>query len=201
MSESKVFAKALIMATKRKSNYSKSVYAPGPEQGEISTHTLSILADNQPGVMAKIIGQLSGRGYNIDSMTAAETDHDNHVSRLTIVTSGTDMVIEQIRAQLEKLVPVRSVRDLTVLGPYVSRELALVKVVGTKDDRVEALRIADIFRARVVDSTLESFVFEVIGTSDKIDAFIDLMRPLGMIDVSRSGIAAISRGTKKIGDD
>ncbi len=187
--------------SKRKSNYSKSVYSPGPAEGAVETHTLSILAENQPGVMAKIISTLSGRGYNIDSMTAAETDHDRNLSRLTIVTSGTEMVLEQIKAKLESIVPVRSVRDLTTHGPYVSRELALVKVKGTKEDRVEALRIADIFRARVVDSTLQSFVFEITGESDKIDAFIDLMHPLGLVDVSRSGVAAISRGEKSIGED
>ncbi len=186
---------------KRKSNYSASVYAPGQDAGAISTHTLSLLVDNQPGVLARVIGLFSGRGYNIDSLTVAETDHDKNLSRITIVTSGTDMVIEQIKAQLEGIVPVRSVRDLTVFGPYVSRELALVKVVGTKEHRVEALRIADIFRARAVDSSLESFVFEITGTSDKVDAFVDLMRPLGLVDVSRSGVAAISRGKKAIGED
>jgi acetolactate synthase-1/3 small subunit len=186
---------------KRKSNYSKSVYAPSPEIGKIATHTLSILVDNQPGVLARVIGLFSGRGYNIDSLTVAETDHDQNLSRITIVTSGTDIVIEQIKAQLESIVPVRNVRDLTVFGPYVDRELALVKVVGSKQKRVEALRIADIFRARAVDSTLESFVFEVTGTSEKVDAFIELMRPLGLVDVSRSGVAAISRGKKAIGQD
>ncbi len=189
------------MAKKRKSNFSQSVYAPGQDQGEIETHTLSILAENQPGVMAKIIGLFAGRGYNIDTLTAAETDHDNNLSRLTIVTSGVAIELDQIKNQLESLVPVRSVRDLTTYGPHVDRELALVKVVGDKEQRVEALRIADVFRARAVDSTLESFVFEVTGASEKVDAFIKLMRPLGMIDVSRSGVAAISRGKTAIGDD
>lgn len=188
------------MATKRKSNYSKSVYAPARDAGDIQTHTLSILVDNQPGVLAKVIGLFAGRGYNIDSLTVAETDHDQNLSRITIVNSGTDIVIDQIKNQLESIVPVRSVRDLTLYGPYVDRELALVKVVGTKEARVESLRIADVFRAHTVDSTLESFVFEVTGTSSKVDAFIDLMRPLGLIDVSRSGVAAISRGKSAIGD-
>lgn len=186
---------------KRKSNYSKSVYAPGQDPGALQTHTFSLLVDNQPGVLARVIGLFSGRGYNIDSLTVAETDHDRNLSRITIVSSGTEMVLDQIKAQLESIIPVRSVRDLTTFGPYVDRELALVKVAGTSDKRVEALRIADIFRARVVDSTLESFVFEVTGTSEKVDAFIDLMRPLGLVDVSRSGVAAISRGKKAIGEN
>src|SRR5262249_5086753 len=129
----------------------------------------------------------------------AETDHNKHLSRITIVSSGTALVIEQIKAQLERMVPVRNVRDLTTSGPFVDRELALVKVSGKGEKRIEALRIADIFRARVVDSTLESFIFEVTGTGAKIDAFLDLMRPLGLIDVSRTGIAAISRGKSAIG--
>jgi len=186
---------------RRKSNFSKSVYAPGQEAGAVETHTLSILVDNQPGVLARVIGLFAGRGYNIDSLTVAETDHDKNLSRITVVTSGTEMVLDQIRAQLESIVSVRSVRDLTNFGPHVSRELALVKVVGSKESRIEALRIADIFRARAVDSTLESFVFEITGTSDKIDAFVDLMHPLGLVDVSRSGVAAISRGRKAIGEE
>lgn len=189
------------MAKKRKSNFSQSVYAPAPDAGEIITHTLSILVENQPGVLAKVIGLFAGRGYNIDSLTVAETDHDQNLSRITIVTSGTDLVIEQIKNQLEGIIPVRNVRDLTVFGPHVDRELALVKVIGDGESRVEALRIADVFRAHAVDSTLESFVFEITGNSGKVDAFIELMRPLGLIDVSRSGVAAISRGKCAIGDD
>ncbi len=189
------------MAPKRKSNYSKSVYAPGQDAGEVETHTLSMLVENQPGVLARVIGLFAGRGYNIDSLTVAETDHDQNLSRITIVTSGTKMVLEQIKAQLEGIVPVRSVRDLTTFGPHVKRELALVKVVGTENNRIEALRIADIFHAEAVDTTLESFVFEITGPSEKIDEFIDLMRPLGLKDVSRSGVAAISRGKQAIGED
>lgn len=184
----------------KKTGKSKSVYAPGPKEQEAAAHTLAILVKNEPGVLAKVIGLFSGRGYNIDSLTVAETDHDKHLSRITIVCSGTPMVIEQIKAQLERLVPVQNVRDLTTHGPFVDRELTLVKVSGKGDKRIEALRIADIFRARVVDSTLESFVFEVTGTTEKIDAFLDLMRPLGLIDVSRTGIAAISRGQTAIGE-
>lgn len=188
------------MTKKRTSNYAQSVYAPSPDQGAIETHTLSILVDNEPGVLARVIGLFAGRGYNIDSLTVAETDQDQNLSRITIVTSGTNIVLEQIRAQVENIIPVRSVRDLTTHGPYVDRELALVKVLGNKENRVEALRIADIFRARVVDSTLESFVFEITGTSDKVDAFIALMHPIGLKDVSRSGVAAISRGVMAIGE-
>lgn len=178
---------------------SKSVYAPNPEQQEEETHTLAILVDNEPGALAKISGLFSGRGYNIESLTVAETDHLHNVSRITIVCTGTPMVIEQIKAQLERLVLVHEVSDLTIEGPHVERELALVKVACVKDKRIEALRIADIFRARVVDSTLESFVFEVTGDTGKVNAFVELMLPLGLVDVSRTGVAAISRGAEAIG--
>jgi acetolactate synthase-1/3 small subunit len=161
-------------------------------------HTIAVLVDNEPGVLARVIGLFSGRGYNIDSLTVAEVDREQHLSRINIVTSGTAQVIEQIKALLDKLVPVRKVADLTIDGPHVERELALVKVAGTGEKRVEALRVADIFRARVVDSTIESFVFELTGASDKIDAFIQLMQALGLVDVSRTGVVAISRGPKPI---
>jgi len=160
----------------------------------IETHTIAVLVDNEPGVLARVIGLFSGRGYNIDSLTVAETDVHENLSRITIVTTGTPMIIEQIKAQLERLVPIHSVRDLTLYGPYVERELALVKVQGKGESRVESLRIADIFRARVLDSSNESFVFEIVGDTGKLNAFIKLMEPLGLIDVSRTGVAAIARG-------
>ncbi len=160
----------------------------------IETHTLAVLVDNEAGVLARVIGLFSGRGYNIESLTVAEVDHEGHLSRITIVTRGTPAVIEQIKAQLGRIVPVHEVHDLTVEGPSVERELALFKVTGQGDKRIEALRLAEIFRANVVDSTLESFVFEMTGTSEKIDAFADLMRPLGLIEMARTGIAALSRG-------
>ncbi|MGB0719645.1 MAG: acetolactate synthase small subunit [Bdellovibrionales bacterium] len=185
----------MTAATKlKKDKKSKSVYADGPDNQTIETHTLAIIVKNEPGVLARVIGLFTGRGYNIESLTVAETDHEKHTSRITVVSSGTPMVLEQIKAQLEQLVPVVRVRDLTTFGPHVNRELALVKVAGSGEKRIESLRIADIFRARAVDSTLESFIFEITGTTEKIDAFIDLMRPLGLVDVSRTGIAAISRG-------
>lgn len=186
------------MTTEKRKKRSRSVYAPGPKEVVIESHTFAVLVENEPGVLARVIGLFSGRGYNIDSLTVAETDHDASLSRITIVCSGTPQVIEQIRTQLERLVPVRSVKDLTTHSPFVDRELALVKVVGEGEKRIEALRVADIFRARVVDSTLESFVFEVTGTTEKIEAFLDLMRPLGLIDASRTGVAAISRGKDSI---
>ena len=164
----------------------------------VQVHTFSILVENEPGVLARVIGLLSGRGYNIDSLTVAEVDDAEHLSKITIVSSGTQMVLEQIRAQLERLVPVRAVSDLTVDGLSVERELALIKVSGEGESRVESLRIADIFRAHVVDSTNESFVFEIVGSTDKLDAFIDLMKPLGLVDVSRTGVVAIARGAKPI---
>jgi len=157
-------------------------------------HTLTVLVDNEAGVLARVIGLFSGRGYNIESLTVAETDHEGRLSRITVVTIGTPSVIEQIKAQLGRIVPVHEVHDLTVEGPSVERELALFKVSGTGNDRIEALRLAEIFRANVVDSTLESFVFEMTGTSEKIDAFADLMRPLGLTELARTGVAALSRG-------
>src|SRR3954462_8538744 len=157
-------------------------------------HTLSVLVDNEPGVLARVIGLFSGRGYNIESLTVAEVDKRENLSRITIVTSGTPMIIEQIKAQLSRLVPVRKVHDLTEEGPFVEREMALVKVTGKGESRIEALRLADIFRARVVDTTIESFVFEMTGSAEKLNAFIALMEPLGLAEVSRTGAAAIARG-------
>ncbi len=160
--------------------------------------TISVLVENEAGVLARVIGLFTGRGYNIDSLTVAAVDPVRNVSRINIVTSGTDMVIEQIKAQLDRLVQVHKVADLSKQGPHVARELALIKVVCTGADRVEALRLAEAFRARVIDATLESFVFEMTGNTDKLDAFIELMRGLGLAEVSRTGVAAIARGTATI---
>ncbi len=171
----------------------RSIYSDERER-----HTLAVLVENEPGVLARVIGLFAGRGYNIESLTVAEVDHEGHRSRITIVTTGTPQVIEQIKAQLGRIVPVHEVHDLTVEGPSVERELALFKVAGGGDARVEALRLADIFRANVVDSTLNSFVFEITGTPEKIDAFAELMRPLGLQEVARTGVAALSRGEKPL---
>jgi acetolactate synthase-1/3 small subunit len=160
--------------------------------------TISVLVDNESGVLARVIGLFSGRGYNIDSLTVAPVDAEGRHSRINVVTSGTAMVIEQIKAQLDRLVPVHRVADLTKEGPHVAREMALVKVIGTGEKRVEALRIADTFRARVVDTTTGSFVFELTGATEKLDAFIELMRDLGLAEVSRTGVAALARGTRTI---
>ena len=160
--------------------------------------TIAVLVDNEPGVLARVIGLFSGRGYNIESLTVAEVNTRESLSRITIVTSGTPMVIEQIKAQLERLVPVHKVCDLTMDGAHVDRELALVKVKSTGEARVESLRVAEIFRARVVDSTSESFVFEIVGDTGKLHAFINLMGPLGLVDVSRTGVAAIARGSRPL---
>jgi acetolactate synthase-1/3 small subunit len=157
-------------------------------------HTIAVLVDNEPGVLARVIGLFSGRGYNIESLTVAEVDRLEKLSRITIVTSGTPMIIEQIKAQLSRLVPIHKVHDLTDEGPHVEREMALIKVVGGGEARVESLRLADVFRARVVDSTTGSFVFELTGSAEKLDAFIALMEPLGLAEVSRTGAAAIARG-------
>jgi len=168
------------------------------QNNEIRRHIIAILVDNEAGVLARVIGLFSGRGYNIESLTVAEVNPREQLSRITIVTSGTMMIIEQIKAQLSRLVPVHKVSDLTIEGPSVSRELALVKVAASGEKRVESLRIADIFRARAVDSTNESFVFEIVGATDKLDAFIRLMEPLGLVDVSRTGVVAIARGPQPI---
>jgi acetolactate synthase-1/3 small subunit len=160
----------------------------------IVAHTISVLVTNEPGILARVVGLFSGRGYNIESLTVAETDARKGLSRITIVTKGTPMIIEQIKAQLDRLVPVYRVRDLTVEGPHIERELALVKVNGTGEKRVEALRLADVFRAKVIDAKTDSFVFEVTGNSDKVQTFIGLMENLGLVDVGRSGIVAMSRG-------
>ena len=162
--------------------------------------TIAVLVENEAGVLARVIGLFSGRGYNIDSLTVAPVDETGRISRITVVTSGTDMVIEQIKAQLDRLVPVHKVSDLTIEGPHLTRELALIKVVGKGDNRMEVLRLADAFRARVVDATTESFVLEMTGNGDKIDAFLALMRPIGLVEVSRTGAVAIARGPRGIMD-
>ncbi|HYD32466.1 MAG TPA: acetolactate synthase small subunit [Azospirillaceae bacterium] len=162
---------------------------------KIEKHIIAVLVDNEPGVLARVIGLFSGRGYNIESLTVAEVDNAQHVSRITIATSGTRMVVEQIKAQLSRLVPVHRVHDLTDEGPCVERELLLVKVVATGEKRIEALRIADIFKAKVVDATLNSFVFELTGATEDLNRFIDLMTQLGMVEASRTGVVAMSRGS------
>ena len=179
----------------KKGSTKHSAYNLRPQFSDVQeTHTLAVLVDNEAGVLARVIGLFSGRGYNIDSLTVAEVDHTGHLSRITVVTRGTPQVIEQIKAQLGRIIPVHEVHDLTTEGPSVERELALLKVSGDGDKRVEALRLADIFRANVVDSTLNSFIFEITGAPEKIDAFADLMRPLGLAEVARTGVAALSRG-------
>ncbi len=158
--------------------------------------TISVLVENEAGVLARVIGLFSGRGYNIDSLTVAPVDDTGKLSRINVVTSGTDMIIEQIKAQLDRLVPVHRVADLSLEGPHLARELAMIKVTGTGTHRAEALRLADAFRARVIDATTESFVFELTGATEKLDAFIALMRPIGLQEVSRTGVAAIARGVR-----
>ena len=180
----------------KKGTNSKSAYnIRNPSRDIPKAHTLTILVDNEAGVLARVIGLFSGRGYNIDSLTVAEVDKNGHRSRITIVTTGTLSVIEQIKAQIARIVPVHKVNDLTEEGTPVERELALFKVNGKGEKRVEALRMADVFRANVVDSTLESFTFELTGPSDKIEAFANLMQPLGLSELARTGIVALPRGS------
>lgn len=160
----------------------------------IERHTLAVIVDNEPGILARIAGLFTARGYNIESLTVSEISDDDAVSRITIVTSASPPVLEQIVAQLDRLVPVHKVTDLTVAGPHVERELALVKVAGTGDKRIEAMRLAEVYRGRVVDATIESFIFEVTGVTDKIDKFVELMREVGLVEVARTGIVAMARG-------
>ena len=175
-------------------NQPASAYFLEDRHDPIETHTLSVLVANEPGVLARVIGLFSGRGYNIESLTVSRTEHQKHVSRITIVTTGTPMVIEQIKHQLDRMIPVYRVVDMTTAGRSIERELAMVKVSGTGEPRVESLRLAEAFRARVIDASTESFVFEITGNTAKIDQFIELMKPLGLVEVSRTGVAAISRG-------
>ncbi|MTI19198.1 acetolactate synthase small subunit [Rhodobacteraceae bacterium RKSG542] len=166
------------------------------------THTLSVIVDNEPGVLARVIGLFSARGYNIDSLSVSETEHEKHISRITIVTTGTPQIIEQIRHQLDRLVPVHRVRDLTVAAHKLNqdkpleRELALIKVAGQGDKRLEALRLSEAFKAVVIDATVDHFVFEITGRTSKIEQFIEIMRPLGLVEVSRTGVAALNRGAE-----
>lgn len=164
----------------------------------VERHTLSVIVDNEAGILARIAGMFSSRGYNIQSLTVAEVTEDETISRITIVTSGPPAVIDQIIAQLDRLVNVHKVTDLTELGPHVERELALVKVKGTGDHRIEALRLAEVYRARVVDATISSFIFEVTGGSEKIDKFLELVRQVGLVEVARTGVAAIARGAEPV---
>ncbi len=170
------------------------VYDIPEKKEELHRHTLAVLVDNEFGVLGRVVGLFSGRGYNIESLTVAEVESDRHLSRITIVTSGTAQVIAQIKALLERMVPVHKVDDLTLEGKHVERELALVKVAGQGEQRVEAMRIAEIFRARSVDATTDSFVFELTGKPSKINTFIELMSPLGLVEVARTGSAAMARG-------
>lgn len=173
----------------------QSHYPSLTTQESIVKRTLSVTVDNEPGVLARVIGLFSGRGYNIDSLTVTETEHEKHVSRITIVTQGTPMVIAQIKNQLERLVPVHRVHDLTEEGNPLERELALIKVVGKGEKRIEAMRMAEIFRAKVIDASIEHFVFELTGKSAKVEQFISIMTELGLVEVARTGIAAIGRGS------
>ncbi|MBB3173066.1 acetolactate synthase-1/3 small subunit [Endobacter medicaginis] len=167
-----------------------------PVEQPVVNAVISVLVENETGALGRVIGLFSGRGYNIDSLTVAPVEDGRNRSRINIATSGTPMIIEQIKAQLDRLVPVHRVSDLTQEGPHVAREMALVKVVSSGEARSEALRIANAFRARPIDTSVESFVFELTGATDKLDAFIELLRPLGLVEVSRTGIAAIARGSR-----
>jgi acetolactate synthase I/III small subunit len=173
-----------------------SAYFLDGRKQAVEKHTLSVVVDNEPGVLARVIGLFSGRGYNIDSLTVTETEHEAHLSRITIQTTGTPMVIDQIKHQLERLVPVHQVMDLTVIGDAIERELALVKVAGSGEKRVEALRLAQAFGARTIDATLTSFVFELTGETDDIERFVRLMTSVGLVEVARTGVVALARGAQ-----
>lgn len=170
------------------------VYDMPEKKVVLHRHVLAVIVDNEFGILGRVVGLFSSRGYNIESLTVAEVDYEKNLSRITVVTNGTERVVLQIKNLLERMIPVHIVHDLTTEGPHVERELALIKVTGEGDKRVEALRIADIFRARSVDATTDSFVFEITGKPTKIDSFIDLMRPLGLTEIARTGVAAMARG-------
>ncbi len=173
-----------------------SPYASALAKSGTERHTLSVLVDNEPGVLARVVGLFSGRGYNIESLTVAEVAHGEHLSRITIVTTGTPEVIDQITHQLERIVPIHKVTDLSMQDRVIERELAMIKVHGTGEHRSEALRLSEAFHAKVIDATIESFIFELTGSPAKIDDFVDLMRPIGLVEISRTGVAAITRGAK-----
>lgn len=173
-----------------------SPYSSALGKSNSEKHTLSVLVDNEPGVLARVVGLFSGRGYNIESLTVAEVAHAEHLSRITIATSGPPEAIEQITHQLERIVPIHKVTDLTVRGRAIERELAMIKVRGRGDERAEALRLAEAFGAKVIDATIESFIFELTGTAEKVDDFVELMRPIGLVEFSRTGVAAITRGAE-----
>ena len=174
-----------------------NTHYPDPTRVEaVNRHTLAVIVDNEPGVLARIAGMFSGRGYNIESLTVSETEHEKHISRITIVTTGTNAVIEQIKSQLQRLVPVHRVIDLTLQGQAIERELVLVKVVGKGENRLEAMRLASAFGARTLDATLTSFVFELTGATEEVERFIGTMTVVGLVEVSRTGVAAMSRGTE-----
>ncbi len=177
-------------------NIATTHYPAAGQNERVERRALCVLVDNEPGVLARVIGLFSGRGYNIDSLTVSETEHEKHLSRITIVTNGTPMVLEQIKNQLDRLVPVHRVVDLSTTGPAIQRELAMVKVRGTGKGRADALKLAGSFEARVIDETAESYVFEVTGASDQIESFISQMLPLGLVEVSRTGVVAIARGAE-----
>jgi acetolactate synthase I/III small subunit len=177
-------------------NIATTHYPAAGQSERVERRTLCVLVDNEPGVLARVIGLFSGRGYNIDSLTVSETEHEKHLSRITIVTNGTQMVLEQIKNQLDRLVPVHRVVDMSTTGPAIQRELAMVKVRGKGKSRAAALKLAESFDARVIDETAESYVFEVTGASDQIESFISQMLPLGLVEVSRTGVVAIARGAE-----
>ena len=176
----------------------KSVYAAPDQISETKRHILTVLVDNEPGVLARVIGLISGRGYNIDSLTVAEVDAEKHISRITIVAPGTEQTVNKMISQLQRIVPVKRAANVTFEKQGIEREMALVKIVSTGEKRVESMRLSDVFRARVIDTTHDSFVFELNGSPRKIDAFIDLMKPLGLSEVSRTGVVAIARGTERM---
>lgn len=163
-------------------------------------HIIGILVDNEFGVLSRVIGLFSSRGYNINSLTVSEVDVERNLSRITIATTGTPAVITQILALLDRLVPVHEVRDLTMDSPHIERTLGLVKVITqTSEARSEAQKIADRFGARTIDSTTESFIFELSDTSDNLNHFIDVLTPYGVKEICRTGITAIARGKDRMG--
>ncbi|MBA3028958.1 MAG: acetolactate synthase small subunit [Proteobacteria bacterium] len=161
---------------------------------ENNKHVLSILVDNEPGVLSRISGLFSGRGYNIDSLCVAETTEPG-VSRITIVTKADDTVVEQIKKQLNKLINVIKVFEFAG-NSYVERQMALIKVNAKPEHRAEVLRITDIFRCKVVDVSLKHYTIEVTGTEDKLNALLNMLKPIGIKEIVKTGTVALLREPK-----
>ena len=175
----------------------KSVYDSPKVGTDINRHILTILVDNEPGVLARVVGMFSGRGYNIDSLNVAEVVTNEHLSRITIVTHGTSEVVDLIRKQLMTIVPVHSVTNLENEGSPVEAEVALIYLEINESNKKDAFNICDFYRARKIENENNSIIFEIAGASDRINSFIKEINEISKIEIVRSGPVAISTITKE----